>query len=119
MKSFNDFCIDNNLRAEYSVMKEADFGRINIGKFLEPVVKRMNALIGADGMKAVAGVVGGYGSDKVADYEKAKGDLMKALGSVKLGAGKDWIKGEYVFWAGVLARACKENDPSVVAKVLG
>ncbi len=119
MKSFNDFCIDNNLRAEYSVMKEAVLGRINIGKFLEPVVKRMSALIGADGMKAVAGVVGGYGSDKVADYDKAKGDLMKALGSVKLGAGKDWIKGEYVFWAGVLARACKENDPSVVAKVLG
>ena len=60
-----------------------------------------------------------FNIDKVADYDKAKGDLMKALGSVKLGAGKDWIKGEYVFWAGVLARACKENDPSVVAKVLG
>lgn len=119
MKSFSEFCIDNNLRAEWDAIGEADLGRINIGKFLEPVIKRMSALIGTDGMKAVAGVVSGFGKDKVKDYDAAKKDLMSALKSTKLPAGKEWIEGEYVFWAACLARACRENNPSIVAKALG
>ena len=107
------------INSSYDSFESSSDSSSYIGKFLEPVIKRMGALIGADGMKAVAGVVSGFGKDKVKDYDAAKKDLMSALKSTKLPAGKEWIEGEYVFWAACLARACRENDPSIVAKALG
>jgi len=118
MKSFKDFCVDENLRAEWVASVSEDFGRINIGKFLEPVCKRMAQLIGKDGVKAVMGVISGYGKDKASDYQSAKGDFMKALWSTKVPEGQEWITDEYEFWSGCLARACKENSPADVAKAL-
>lgn len=116
MKPFAEFCVDENLHSEFAVVE--DFGRINIGKFLEPVVKRMAALIGKDGVKSVMGVIDGYGSDKPEDYQTAKGDFMKALWASKVKDGQEWITDEYEFWAGCLARACRENNPKDVAKAL-
>ena len=115
MKPFAEFCVDENLHTSYSLAE--DFGRINIGKFLEPVMKRMGQLIGSDGVKAVLGVISGY-KEKIKDYQTAKGDFMKALWSSKVKDGQEWITDEYEFWAGCLARACRENDPADVAKAL-
>lgn len=116
MKPFAEFCVDENLHSEFAVVE--DFGRINIGKFLEPVMKRMAALIGKDGVKSVSGVIDGYGEDKPADYQTTKGDFMKALWASKVKDGQEWITDEYEFWAGCLARACRENNPKDVAKAL-
>lgn len=119
MKSYLEYCTENNVDAVFSAMnEEADFGEINIGKFIAPVMKRMASLIGDEGMQAVVDTVDGYGSDSPEDYKHAKKDIMKALWASEIPDDKSWIEKQFEFWAGCLARAVTENDPSILAKVL-
>ena len=119
MKSFLDYCFDKKMETKWkAIEEEADFGQINIGGFIEPVMKKMASLIGDEGMQAVIDVVSGYGNKSPKDYEDAKKDIMKALWSSDIPKDKKWAEKQFPFWAGCLGRACKENDPSILAKVL-
>ena len=119
MKSFLDYCFDKKMEAKWkAIEEEADFGEINIGGFIEPVMRKMASIIGDEGLQAVIDVVTGYGTESPSDYKAAKKDLMKALWSSDLPDDKSWAEKQFEFWAGCLGRACKENDPSILAKVL-
>lgn len=119
MKSFLDYCFERKMETEWKALEEeADFGKINIGGFIEPVMRKMASLIGEKGMKAVIDVVSGYGTESPKDYETAKKDIMKALWDSDIPEDKKWAEKQFPFFAGCLGRACKENDPSIMAKVL-
>ncbi len=119
MKSFLEYCYDKKMESNVgSIKEEADFGEINIGGFIEPVMRKMASLIGDEGLQAVIDVVSGYGNESPADYKTAKKDLMKALWSSDIPDDCSWAEKQFPFWAGCLGRACKENDPSILAKVL-
>ena len=119
MKSFLEYCSDRKVEAEWKAIKEeADFGEINIGGFIEPIMRKMASLIGDEGLQAVIDVVSGYGTESPKDYDTAKKDLMKALWSSDISPDCKWAEKQFPFWAGCLGRACKENDPSILAKVL-
>ena len=119
MKSFLEYCFEKDMETKLKAVKEdADFGEINIGGFIEPVMRKMASLIGEEGLKAVIEVVSGYGKESP-DYDTAKKDIMKALwGSDNIPKEKKWAEKQFPFWAGCLGRACKENDPSIMAKIL-
>lgn len=119
MKSFLDYCFDRKIEAKWKALKEeADFGEINIGGFIEPIMRKMASLIGDEGLQAVIDVVSGYGTESPKDYETAKKDIMKALWSSDISSEHKWAEKQFPFWAGCLGRACKENDPSILAKIL-
>lgn len=115
MKSFLEYCFEKKMA---SLKEDADFGEINIGGFIEPVMRKMTSLIGDEGLQAVIDVVSGYGTESPKDYESAKKDIMKALWSSDIPEEAKWAEKQFPFWAGCLGRACKENDPSILAKVL-
>lgn len=115
MKSFLEYCIEKRFA---SIKEEADFGQINIGGFIEPIMKKMASLIGETGLKSVIDVIQGYGDKSPEDYKQAKKDIMKALWDSDIPDDKKWAEKQFPFWAGCLGRACKENDPSILAKVL-
>ena len=119
MKSFLDYCFERKMETEWKALEEeADFGKINIGGFIEPVMRKMASLIGEKGMKAVIDVVSGYGTESPKEYETVKKDIMKALWDSDIPEDKKWAEKQFPFFAGCLGRACKENDPSIMAKVL-